>query len=440
MAQKWMALSGVWLISLAALGYMWSYKPYGILECERHIHSRATGPCTSFQSSQTRGPISPDQASTVVDTMTNVSPDNIKCPIFMTHYKHPLKYWIPESSWSHPANSTCEDGVFCNTTMLQEERNIGSFYRHQHPADCSRAKFLVIEVEWPSGFGSTIHVKATMLLLAAQSGRVLIDSPNITWSMTNPKTCKAQDWSCYFAPLTNCTLPHSWRDAAKPYTSPSQTEQYVTSASKPHAIDNLGQDDFRALPRPWWFVHATLYLIRPNRRTLSAACFLWNCLTHDKGEIRKPYAAMFIRGGDKWKEAKLREPFEYFDLLGQVNNTLSGTGISSVYLGTDDARIMSQTVREFGDMWSVFWIGYHRDIGGLEFQEVQRRYHSSKTEWQILLSLADLYVAATADFIVGTASSNWCRLVNELRLGQGKIGGLQRFVSLDKPLSKRRHE
>lgn len=66
----------------------------------------------------------------------------------------------------------------------------------------------------------------------------------------------------------------------------------------------------------------------------------------------------------------------------------------------------------------IFHDFHHKDHTGLTFEEVERRYQSPLAEWQVLISLSDFY--ATADIFVGTLSSNWCRLTDELRKVQGK--------------------
>ena len=50
-------------------------------------------------------------------------------------------------------------------------------YRHQHPSDCSNAKFLITE-GFASGFGSEIHLEGFALALAMASGRILLPRPN----------------------------------------------------------------------------------------------------------------------------------------------------------------------------------------------------------------------------------------------------------------------
>jgi hypothetical protein len=403
--------------------------PFGM---KRHSQN-ASAYCAMFQASRNVGPVTNTTAALIIDAITHVPASKKNCPVFMHHYTDPLRFWTPETSWrlEAPSGRPCNDGPFCDKTLIKQEKALGSFYRHQHPPNCSSSKFLIVDSEFLSGLGSTIHVKATMLMLAVRSGRILIDSPAINWPMTNPQTCKSRDWSCYFASMTNCSLPSDWKDLVRPFASPNQTEQYVSSPSKSHkTVNNLLPIGFYQQSAAWWYVHATLYLIRPNIRTLSAVCHIWNCIMHGRPSIAKPYAAMFIRSGDKYKEAKLRKPQEYFTELEKLNNHTAAK-VTSVYVGTDDARILSEVQNAYSHKYTLFWMGYHRDVGGLSWEEVSTRFHSPKAEWQVLSSLSDLFISATADVFLGTLSSNWCRLMNKFRLMEGKT--FLGFLSLDLP-------
>lgn len=364
--------------------------------------------------------------------------------MFFRNYQDTQPYtawtpWQPSETldrWSR--QFTCQHPKFCDDLYdLDETANISKLiYDHQHPRDCSNSKFLVIEREWHSGLGSTIHIKAYSLLVAMSTGRVLIDSPDIQWSMTFAASCESQDWACYFAPLTNCTLPKDWRSKAVAFTSASgqSNAQYVVNGAEMNLADApgignvkldsdlFGSSTFNHKPASWWMTQATGYVVRPNKRTLGAVCYIWDCIfgsgqKHQPPE--RPFAAMFIRRGDKWWESRLREPFEYFDLLEGLDRNLSEP-IKTVYVGTDDPKMLSQIVREYSSDWDLIWMGYRRSSQGSQHHEEVARYHTANVELQVLLTLAEVFISASADVLVGTLSSNQCRLMDELRKLQGK--------------------
>jgi hypothetical protein len=242
--------------------------------------------------------------------------------------------------------------------------------------------------------------------------------------------------------LTNCTLPEDWKRKAAAFKSikqQQQEDQYATSAAQmqlaPDApgignvrlttTDVFGSkhNNFDEKPASWWMTQATGYVVRPNQRTLRAVCYIWDCIVgssqSSKQPPERPFAAMFIRRGDKWWESRLREPFEYFDLLEGIDRNLSEP-IKTVYMGTDDPKMLSQVVREYTSDWDLIWMGYHRSSQGSQHHEEVARYHTAKMELQALLTLAEVFISASADVLVGTLSSNQCRLMDELRKLQGK--------------------
>jgi hypothetical protein len=89
--------------------------------------------------------------------------------------------------------------------LLQVQRKI---WEHQHPADCSKAKFLLYIPNNPTGISSVIHHMSTALQAALDSGRVLAEIPGanfLTWDQHCPKDQRTLG-SCYFVPLTNCSV------------------------------------------------------------------------------------------------------------------------------------------------------------------------------------------------------------------------------------------
>ena len=50
-----------------------------------------------------------------------------------------------------------------------------------NPADCGRARLLVLSAEYSSGLGSPLHIHAYMLSLALSDNRVLVVDPAARW-------------------------------------------------------------------------------------------------------------------------------------------------------------------------------------------------------------------------------------------------------------------
>lgn len=63
-------------------------------------------------------------------------------------------------------------------TMYGFRPAMQAIWNHQHPQDCSKAKFLIAE-GFLSGFGSEIHVVGVGLALAMEMGRVFVLNPEV---------------------------------------------------------------------------------------------------------------------------------------------------------------------------------------------------------------------------------------------------------------------
>ena len=57
------------------------------------------------------------------------------------------------------------------------EEAIEAIYKHQHPSDCSKAKYLINRA-WEQGFGSELHVTGVGLATAMNLNRIYIMHPN----------------------------------------------------------------------------------------------------------------------------------------------------------------------------------------------------------------------------------------------------------------------
>jgi len=62
-------------------------------------------------------------------------------------------------------------------TLYGLEEAIEAIYKHQHPSDCSKAKFLTNR-GWEEGFGSELHVTGVGLATAMNLNRIYIMHPH----------------------------------------------------------------------------------------------------------------------------------------------------------------------------------------------------------------------------------------------------------------------
>jgi hypothetical protein len=92
--------------------------------------------------------------------------------------------------------------------LWQTEHIQDLIYRHQHPSDCSRAKFIIAGGDGMFGLGSYLHQIACIWVKALETGRIFIYHPNLSrYPRLIGNFCRENpNGNCLFEPVTNCTI------------------------------------------------------------------------------------------------------------------------------------------------------------------------------------------------------------------------------------------
>eukprot|EP00607_Mallomonas_marina_P001628 CAMPEP_0182432012 /NCGR_PEP_ID=MMETSP1167-20130531/53324_1 /TAXON_ID=2988 /ORGANISM="Mallomonas Sp, Strain CCMP3275" /LENGTH=421 /DNA_ID=CAMNT_0024619029 /DNA_START=196 /DNA_END=1461 /DNA_ORIENTATION=- len=246
---------------------------------------------------------------------------------------------------------------------------------HQHPKNCSTAKFL-ISGGHAAGFGSQYHVEGSFLAIAMNLGRVLLPHPIFPhqWPFKN-SFCREfhhTNFHCYYEPYSSCTYedviasyergrPFTWRDRDIPlfdYTETGTLEDamkrheekmqesvlrlkvgLIRSFEFPKSLLSIwkcspkeyGHIDSQARAA-WWLSVSSAFLLRPNARTLNKLDELRSfelstsstSIQREKGietQREGPVVGVYVRHGDKHAEMKLL-PFQtYADMIARLWRT-----------------------------------------------------------------------------------------------------------------------
>ena len=167
----------------------------------------------------------------------------------------------------------------------------------------------------------------------------------------------------------------------------------------------------------WWRAQSAAYIVRPNAR-------LRNEIEARKrrafaGErVRSGTISVHVRHGDKYVESALVEDGVYLRVAEEMykaQQNLSNVARTErlrhrIFLSTEDP----QTVEAFGA--AVEWDVQVTDIMR-ESSATSTLAHAAAIGpyEEMLNSLMNLDLALQGDGFVGTLSSNWCRLIDELR-------------------------
>ncbi len=183
----------------------------------------------------------------------------------------------------------------------------------------------------------------------------------------------------------------------------------------------------------WWRAQSIKYITRPHP-------WLLDYVESEKKkvfaqqQIPHPIISLHVRHGDKWREAVLMNLTSYIEeirkseIVRKVRRLCSCLlllriltigmhlqySIRDVFVSTEDPQVIAELP------------AYEPEFR-FHFTNVTRLnmspYESSATlgrMQEFLISWTQLYIAVQCDIFVGTRTSNWCRLIDELRKVNGK--------------------
>ncbi|CAE7770279.1 FucT6, partial [Symbiodinium pilosum] len=158
-------------------------------------------------------------------------------------------------------------------------------WNHQHPKNCSEAKFLVYYHQ-VCGIGAQLHLLGQALAIAMQLGRVLVspdDDPAVL--LVDPSFCPGEKkgWQCWLENLTSCQEIHGdiltvsglpqaesledlWRQ-------PTRRSLIFEGTYGIQHVPDIFQDLLACSPVKrrfwfyWWRAQSVTYLLRFNAKT-----------------------------------------------------------------------------------------------------------------------------------------------------------------------------
>ncbi|CAF3376608.1 unnamed protein product [Rotaria sp. Silwood1] len=136
-------------------------------------------------------------------------------------------------------------------------------------------------------------------------------------------------------------------------------------------------------------------------------------------DFHHPYIAVYVRRSDKVRSREMSQSYtlkQYFDLFDADARRVN---ISIIYINSEDEQVFNefaQINKEKQGYYKLLNITVQRNVvfASLVHMNIEQRGKI------ILEFLSDLFIEANADLHVGTLTSNWCRLVDEMRLVLGK--------------------
>lgn len=308
-----------------------------------------------------------------------------------------------------------------------------AIWHHQHPRSCKGKRFLVYKTSGSgNGIGSVLHKTTILLQAALDLGRVLVLYPQPLGEWMDAPFCLGAYTldSCYFEPISSCSIRDAmghrkwddtpWLDATTYGQNSARTlkDDWATFGalflirSTPLVFHELlkkakiSTDSYH-----WWRAQGVAYLVRPNARTLMEL----ECRRREifqNGRIEEGTLSVHVRHGDKIRESALAPDEVYLATAEAVVRENPGSVKRSMFLSTEDAG----TVQFFSGLsnWTVQWTRVRRQSRGFQGSTAS---FAKMVGWDedFLNSLLSLQLALDCNAWIGMISSNWNRLVDELR-------------------------
>ncbi|CAF2376881.1 unnamed protein product [Rotaria sp. Silwood2] len=215
---------------------------------------------------------------------------------------------------------------------------------------------------------------------------------------------------CFFLPITHCSIP-SKVDSIQAVKIDANMGQWIRPIFPPI---------FQNRTLNWYRAQLLFYLMRYNSETLAhVQKTIAQSFKPPSIDLHHPYIAVYVRRSDKVETKEMSQAYtlkQYFDLF---DADARRANIRTVYINSEDEKVFNefaQINKEKQGYYKLLNITVQRNVvfGLLIAMDKEQRGKI------ILEFLSDLFIEANADLHAGTLSSNWCRLVDEMRLALGK--------------------
>ena len=215
---------------------------------------------------------------------------------------------------------------------------------------------------------------------------------------------------CLFLPISNCSVPQ---------VIDGNRTRYIR-ADFGHWENQILPPIFRNQSYNWYRSQIIFYLMRFNPKTLAHVQHaISQQFKPPSVDAHRPYVAIYIRRSDKITGREMAQAYplqQYFDLF---DADARRANIKTIFLNSEDEQAFKEfdpVNQKAGGYYKLLDINVTRNVVFMSMMSMagdQRR--------KIVLEfLTGLFIEVNADLHAGTLTSNWCRLVDEIRLAIGK--------------------
>jgi len=301
-----------------------------------------------------------------------------------------------------------------------------AIWQHQHPQDCRSVSIALVK-SFPAGIGSMVDIMGHVMSVAFRAGHVVMWHPDDSAAWWGPWCGETRTLDCYFEPLTNCTVENSGLDVSSAPVISMQDPATVAIAlegakktsplSEMEALLECSPID-EHVKCHWFKNQAAAYLVRPNQKVLTELASRQESLLHFEPPGAADNAFRTVSVHIRWSEAKRNEA----DLVPPEQMWQGATALQQVdprltrlFVSTESSEAIEQAKRLQG--WNATFLDVDRASGD-RYEQV--KHGEIRPDEEMLNSLLNLQLALESDAFVCNRYSNWCGLIDSLRLTAGR--------------------
>ena len=340
-------------------------------------------------------------------------------------------WWVPEEG-----NLPCTE---------EAQRGI---WKLQNPENCDNELFLVTALkEKAHGLGSALSLVVHDLITAVKTKRVLaIPNSKNRWFFAPPECGEFRGWSCYFTPPSHCPVPkvsssllkrgsnakivHK-KDADQKYFSRSDLpnlstilsdtceKEVLSWAENPANVYVMGTFQKGTDPMlTWWMAQALRYLLR------SPQPWFHKAVSDNTASMGFPFENGLVFQQLRGEVAKFRE---YYNVFG-CHDVKMESYVEWTQLLQE--REQDRKIYVSGNTPRAAYEGLVEKQKGLEGVSVLSTWThpaanvgKESSRWgasSLVVSWTDFWVGVASSGWVCIVQSNWCRMINLLRLTAGR--------------------
>lgn len=310
-----------------------------------------------------------------------------------------------------------EQGIY-GTAQIQK-----LIYGNQFPKDCLHRNFLVINhfEKSMAGIGAMLHIISGFIGMGLDENRTVIYYPNSSSLLSSKNFCiENSGLDCFLSKISNCSFSKRQIDSNHQKFKKISIRNFTGFFYYPQSIIPILQKSASPVSKYnlCWKIQALFFLVRFNE---NMKFWLNDFKTKNLINSKDQYdVAINVRHGDKHLEMLLIDTKDYIYPLEILHKLLDRKLF--VFISSDDESAIQFLLKLNKDKYDISYINQTRSPKGFFMQKNLKNGFN-----QSIFSFSDLSESIKANYLIGTLSSNWNRLILELRLQYGSYMNLPYF-------------